>query len=60
MKKKIELNIKFKGNEIVCAKSPLHCKGCKDNKTCEKIEMHYYLYTDREIKECFENDERHR
>ena len=60
MEKKIKLNIKFKGNEIVCAKSPLHCKDCLDNNTCEEIVMHYYPFDKREVEECFKNDERHR
>lgn len=60
MKKKIKLNIKFKGNEVLCAKSPLYCKDCKDKKNCEKVDVFYYPYTNKEIKECFKNDERHR
>lgn len=60
MRKKIKLNVKFKGNEVLCAKSPLQCKKCLDNNTCEKMEMYYYPYTNKEIIECFKNDERHR
>lgn len=60
MSKKIKLNIKFKGNEVLCAKSPLNCVGCKDSNNCEKIEVHYNPFTKKDIQECFKNDERHR
>jgi len=60
MGKKIKLNIKFKGNEVICAKSPSNCLGCKDKEECEKIEVHYNPFTSKDIKECFKNDERHR
>lgn len=60
MSKKIKLNIKFKGNEVLCAKSPLFCKECNDNRNCEKIEVYYNQFTKKDIKECFKNDERHR
>lgn len=58
--KKVKLNVKFKGNEVVCAKSPLSCNQCVDINKCEKIDMYYYPYKDNEIRECFKNDERKR
>lgn len=60
MRNKIVLNIKFKGKEVLCAKSPLNCKECKDKSACEKIDVYYYPYTNREIQDCFKNDERNR
>ena len=60
MGKKIRLNIKFKGNEVLCAKSLLFCKECKDKSSCEKIDVYYNPFSSKDIKECFKNDERHR
>lgn len=58
MRKKVELNIRFIGNKVLCAKSPINCKGCIHKSNCEKLELFYYTYTKKEIEECFKNDER--
>lgn len=60
MWKKMKLNIKFEGNEVVCAKSPINCKRCNNKKNCESIEVYYCPYTKKDIEECFKNDERNR
>lgn len=60
MGKKIKLNIKFKGNEVLCAKSPLNCNECKDKKTCEEVVLYYNPYPKADIEKCFRNDERNR
>ncbi len=58
---KIRLNIKFnKDNTPECAKSPILRKGCKDIKQCETMELYYYPFKDRDIKECFKNNEKRR
>lgn len=59
-KRKLKLNIKFEGNKVICARSPDKCTGCKDIKSCEKIDFFYYPFNDRDIKECFRNNERRR
>lgn len=59
-KKKIQLNIKFKNGLVVCAKSPIECRSCKDIKQCEKMELFYYPFKDRDIKECFKNNQKRR
>jgi len=55
-RKKLKLNIRFNKDKVICAKSPEECKGCKED--CEKMELFYYPYNDRDIKECFKNSER--
>ncbi len=60
MRKKLKLNIKFKGDKVLCARSPLFCLNCKDKNKCERIETHYYPYAPNDIRECFKNDERNR
>lgn len=45
MRKKIELNIRFIENKVLCAKSPINCKGCVHKSNCEKLELFYYPYT---------------
>ncbi|MDR3598531.1 hypothetical protein [Clostridium sp.] len=57
-KKKIKINIKFKQGIVVCAKSPELCKNCKEY--CELMELFYYPSSNKELKECFKNDERRR
>lgn len=57
-RKKLKLNIKFINGEIVCAKSPSECSGCKE--CCELMELFYYPFKYKDIKECFKNDERRR
>ncbi|MVX62253.1 hypothetical protein GKZ28_00875 [Clostridium chromiireducens] len=60
MRKKIKLNVKFVENEVVCAKSPIGCKGCDSKSNCECLELYYYPFAKKEIEECFRNDERNR
>lgn len=43
-RKKVNLNIKFDGDLVVCAKCPKHCKGCKDRNICENMDLYYYVY----------------
>jgi hypothetical protein len=56
----MKLNIRFVGNEVVCAKSPINCNGCDNKKNCEQIEVYYSPYAKKDIEECFKNDERNR
>lgn len=44
--KKIILNTKWQGKEIICAKTPNGCWGCKDKFSCEPIEFTYDEYAD--------------
>ncbi|NFN09417.1 hypothetical protein [Clostridium botulinum] len=60
MRKKLKLNIKFKGDQVLCARSPLFCLSCKEKNKCERIETYYYPYKYADIEECFRNDERKR
>lgn len=60
MRKKIILNIKFTNGNVVCAKSPKECNNCKDIAQCEKMEVYYYPFKDRDIRECFVNSEKRR
>lgn len=53
-RKKLKLNIKFNKGIVECAKSPIECKGCKEE--CEKMDLYYYPF--RDIEECFKNSER--
>ncbi|CUU46967.1 hypothetical protein [Clostridium beijerinckii] len=57
-RKKLKPNIKFNQEIVVCAKSPSECSGCKE--CCELIELFYYPFDGKNIKECFKNDERRR
>lgn len=59
-KRKLKLNIKFKKNKVVCARSSEECKSCKDIKQCEEIEVFYYPYSKKDIKECFKNNDKKR
>lgn len=59
-KKKLKLNIKFNKGIVVCAKSPIECISCKDIKQCEKMELFYYPFNDKDIQECFKNNEKRR
>jgi hypothetical protein len=54
-RKKLKLNIRFNNGKVTCVKSPDLCKECKEE--CEKMELFYYPYNDRDIKECFKNSE---
>lgn len=47
---KLNLNIKFNGDKIECAKSPEACKKCAHIRTCENIDVFYYPYDN--ISEC--------
>ncbi|MBS6486355.1 hypothetical protein [Veillonella sp.] len=60
MQKKIKLKIKFIGSEVACAKSPINCKGCKDEKNCETLSVIYNPYPQRDIINCFNNSEKRR
>lgn len=60
MRKKIKLNIKFMGNEVVCAKSPVNCRNCKDKNKCENLNVFYYPYPHKDILNCFNNNEKRR
>jgi hypothetical protein len=55
-RKKLKLNIKFRNGTVVCAKSPIECKKCKDIKGCETIDTYYYPF--QGIEECFKNNEK--
>lgn len=57
-RRKLKLNIKFNNGVVVCAKSPDQCKGCKEE--CEKMDLFYYPFKDKDIIECFKNSERSR
>ncbi|NRV16822.1 hypothetical protein DFH46_004373 [Clostridium beijerinckii] len=50
MRKKVELNIRFMGNKVLCAKSPINCKDCVQKSNCEKLELFYYPYTKKKLK----------
>lgn len=49
-RRKVKLNAKFKGDKVICAKSPEDCTWCIDNKRCELINFYYYPYEDS--REC--------
>jgi len=57
-RRKLRLNIKFKNEAVVCARSPSECNGCKEY--CELMELFYYPFNNKDLKECFTNDERRR
>lgn len=57
-RKQLKLNIKFTNEKVICAKSPEQCKGCKEE--CEQLDLFYYQFSAREIKECFKNSEKAR
>lgn len=57
--KHLLLNVKFVNNQVICAKSPINCKGCNDNE-CERMTLSYNPYKRGDIKECFRNSERRR
>lgn len=57
-RRKLKLNIKFNKGIVECAKSPELCKDCKEY--CELMELFYYPFDNRDLKECFMNDERRR
>ena len=52
-RKKIKLNMKFNQGVVVCAKSPDLCGDC--NEECERMELFYYPFNKRDLKECFKN-----
>jgi len=53
-RKKIKLNVRFKNGNVICAKSPDLCIGCKED--CEKMDLFYYPF--KGIEECFKNSEK--
>jgi hypothetical protein len=57
-RKKLKLNMRFSKGQVICAKSPDLCKGCKEE--CEMMEVFYYQYSRKDIEECFKNCERRR
>lgn len=57
-RKKLKLNIKFNNGIVVCARSPSECICCKRH--CEQLEVFYYPFSNKDLKECFTNDERRR
>lgn len=57
-RKQLKLNIKFTNDKVICAKSPEQCKGC--NEDCEELDLFYYQFNRRDIKECFQNSEKAR
>ncbi|WP_244833386.1 hypothetical protein [Clostridium sp. BJN0001] len=60
MSNKIRLNINFKGDKVICAKSPELCKKCVQKNECEKLDLFYKKYTKRDVIECFHNSEKRR
>lgn len=46
MQRKINLNVKFNGESVLCAKSPEECTECKDKKKCENMDFYFYPYGD--------------
>ena len=55
---KIKLNIKFNQGIVVCAKSHNQYKDCIE--CCAQMELFYYPFNNKDLKECFTNDERRR
>ena len=43
-RKKINVNIKFDGDKVVCAKSPIECRNCSNRNSCENMDLYYYVY----------------
>jgi hypothetical protein len=56
--KKIKLNVRFSKGQVVCARSPDQCKGYTEE--CEKMDLFYYPFKDKDIIECFKNNEKRR
>ncbi|WP_459476452.1 hypothetical protein [Clostridium saccharoperbutylacetonicum] len=48
-RKRLKLNVKL----VACARSPGLCKQCEEQ--CEKMDLFYYPYSKRDIRECFKN-----
>lgn len=44
---RLNLNIKFRGDKVTCAKSPSECNNCKDKNRCENFNV--YLEKDNGI-----------
>ena len=57
---KLKLNIKFKNNKVICAKSPEFCVNCKNRNDCETLKVFYDPYPYKDIINCFNNSERRR
>lgn len=57
-RRKLKLNMRFSQGRVICAKSPVECKTCGNINQCEEMEMYYYPYDYKDIKECFKNSER--
>lgn len=54
---KLNMNLNDRGM-VMCAKSHSECNGCKE--CCELMELSYDQFSNKEIIECFTNDERRR
>lgn len=57
-RKKLKLNVKFMNGVVVCAKSPKECRSCNEISKCEKMELFYYPFSKKDIRECFKNNEK--
>lgn len=57
-RKKLILNMRFSKDKVLCAKSPEECKGCGEKRECESMVLYYYPFNDKDIKECFRNNEK--
>lgn len=55
-RKKIKLNVRFRNGNVICARSPNECKGCKED--CENMDLFYYPFSSRDLMECFKNNEK--
>lgn len=41
-RKKVNINIKFIGDQVACAKTPKLCIKCSDRNKCENMNVYYY------------------
>lgn len=51
--KKIKLKMKFDNKDVICAKTPRRCEGCRDRFDCDEIELTYDEFQD--IKQTYKN-----
>jgi hypothetical protein len=52
-KRKLNLNIKFHGDKVICAKSPVECKKCIYSRSCENMTLFYDPFEG--INECMKS-----